>query len=152
MMGRTPRAFARDLVKCCTKRVLQQAGSTKPWLSAWKQWTKFCSDHSHNPRYRDIPTTHRPHCTLHFSSAAAEPEEAAHFLPCQRELRRPTTVFTTRKDNGKGRCIKAVREIWFISVYLAKPSYCSWETCGTAKQSKTCLRTCQCVHRRLQRI
>lgn len=55
------------------------------------------------------------------------------------ELRGPTTVFTAHKDNGKGRCINAMREIGFILVYLGKPGYCSWETCGTAEQSKTCL-------------
>lgn len=97
---------------------------------------KFCSDHSHSPRDRDVPTTHRPHGTLHFSSAAREPKEAAHFLSASAswELRGLTTVFTAHKDNGKGRCIKAGREIGFISVYLARPGYCSWETCGTAKQ------------------
>lgn len=116
----------RAMMKC-----MRTVNENPQWPQLWPQETDTCPQHT-------------GHTALYTSAQQLESQRKRR-ISCPAntswELRGPTTVFTAHKDNGKGRCINAGREIGFILVYLAKPGYCLWETCGTAKQSKTCLRT-----------
>lgn len=78
----------------------------------WRRWAKCWSDHSYSPKDRDMPTTHRPHGTLHFSKPGESQRKRHVSWPATAgwEPHRPTGVFGAM-DSSVGKRTMA-KEDW----------------------------------------